>query len=54
MAINRIEGTGNNDFLTDTISDDEIFAFGGDDRLEVSSGNDTVDGGEGNDLACSL
>ena len=49
MAINRIEGTGNNDFLTDTISDDEIFAFGGDDRIEVSSGNDTVDGGEGND-----
>ena len=49
MAINQIEGTENNDFITDTILDDEIFAFGGDDEIEVSSGNDTVDGGEGKD-----
>lgn len=49
MSQNEILGTENNDFLSDTILDDQIFALGGDDEIEVSSGNDLIDGGEGND-----
>ena len=49
MPQEPIVGTEYNDFLTDTISDDEIFALEGDDQIELNSGNDSVDGGEGND-----
>ena len=49
MSQNEILGTENNDFLLDTILDDQIFALGGDDEIEISSGNDLIDGGEGSD-----
>ena len=49
MPKNQIIGTSSNDFLTDSVSDDDILALDGDDLIEVSSGNDLVDGGDGND-----
>ncbi|MEM6612750.1 MAG: hypothetical protein AAF652_10955, partial [Cyanobacteria bacterium P01_C01_bin.72] len=49
MPQNQIIGTENNDFLSDTILDDDILALEGDDQIELSSGNDWVDGGAGND-----
>ncbi|MEL6788893.1 MAG: hypothetical protein AAFO76_16175 [Cyanobacteria bacterium J06607_15] len=49
MLPNKITGTENDDFLADTILDDEIFALDGDDLIELSSGDDFVDGGSGND-----
>ncbi|MEL6579439.1 MAG: hypothetical protein AAFQ14_06790, partial [Cyanobacteria bacterium J06621_12] len=49
MPQNQITGTENNDFLIDTILDDDIFALDGDDQIELGSGNDWVDGGAGND-----
>ncbi len=51
MSQNEILGTENNDFLLNTILDDQIFALSGDDQIEISSSNDLdlIDGGEGND-----
>ena len=49
MPQNQIVGTENNDILSDTPLDDEIFALSGNDEIKISSGNNFVDGGEGYD-----
>jgi Ca2+-binding RTX toxin-like protein len=46
----RINGTKGNDFLVGTNSDDQIFAFDGDDIVLGRAGNDQIFGGNGRDL----
>lgn len=49
MSENRIIGTENNDILSGTVLDDDIFALDGDDEITVTWGNNFVDGGDGDD-----
>ncbi|MBD2680842.1 MULTISPECIES: calcium-binding protein [Nostoc] len=44
-----IAGTPNNDFLSGTDSDDQIFGVGGNDNISGNQGSDLIDGGQGND-----
>jgi len=53
MQRNHIHRTQNNDFLTDTILDDDIFALDGDDHIDFGYDNfsdDEINAGAGNDF----
>ena len=47
--MNSITGTANNDTITGTVADDEIFGGDGNDTITGSSGNDVIYGGKGTD-----
>ncbi len=49
MAENQIIGTEGNDLLLDTSVQDEIFALGGNDKIETTEGSDIIHGDVGTD-----
>ncbi|MBA4782541.1 MAG: cadherin domain-containing protein [Rhizobiales bacterium] len=49
IDIDRIEGSGFNDTITGSSSDDSIYGFGGNDTLSGGDGDDVLDGGNGSD-----